>query len=83
MIAALLRNPRLLMVLAGLAVIIMIAALIWRDGYDTHQDKIEKETNDAASAANLAELDRRDCVAAGGLWDFAAALCRSDTPDDR
>ncbi|WP_300535655.1 hypothetical protein [uncultured Mameliella sp.] len=67
----------------ALALAASLAVGIYALGRRDHARDIQQENDDATKAAIWAELGRRDCVAAGGLWDFAAGECAGPVSDPR
>lgn len=44
-------------------------------GRQSALDALKDQNNDATTAANKADTDYVDCLAAGGLWNFGTSRC--------
>ncbi len=77
------------MIRAAIALVALLAAFWGLTVYLREEGRRELEleimegVKDAQTMATEAALDRRDCVDAGGVWDFAAGACRGARGDPR
>ncbi|VVT34338.1 hypothetical protein [Rhizobium sp. EC-SD404] len=65
-------------IIAAVAVFALGLLVTWirQDGADDSRRAVEKQNNEAINNADLAGLTRRECVDAGGVYDFATGRCR-------
>ncbi len=70
--------------------VMLAAGVIWgvyefikHQGADEVRSEIERQNNEAGLKGGEARLSRRDCVDAGGVWDFRAGKCAGPAAGDR
>ena len=77
-----LRSKLGLRIMAGMAVLAVIAGLaLWQQGIGEQKeiDRVNKENENAGNAADAAALGFSECVARDGVhWNFATSKCVGD-----
>jgi hypothetical protein len=68
--------PKIIIAAVAVFALGLLVTWIWQDGADDARRAVERQNNEAVSNADLAGLSRRECVDAGGVFDFATGRCR-------
>ncbi len=68
-------TPRIIGLLAILAVIATAALWIYREGGEDTRNANERQNNEAATRADEGALDYDACRDAGRVWSFGAGKC--------
>jgi hypothetical protein len=68
-------TPRIIGLLAILAVIGAAALWIYREGGEDTRNANERQTNEAATRADEGALDYDACRDAGRVWSFGTGKC--------
>jgi hypothetical protein len=69
-------TPRIIGLLAIIAVLGIAVVWIYREGGEDVRNSVERQNNEAATRADEGALDYDACRDAGRVWDFGSGKCR-------
>jgi hypothetical protein len=58
------------------AVVLALLFFVYKAGEERGLNEVEKENRDAGNAATISREARNNCVASGGVFDFATGKCK-------